>query len=546
MKHLITNWRGHLVILLFLSISVWSCNDVVQLNETEESSPEISEIDGKPIITISDADYYQGQSTYINKVMDGLSENGRAIVEAMNTQLKDRTNKLQSTETDAIIVGLSDLKSTTSYKSISTSSNNSLVDLSSHIRIIDDDGDIEEFELILQPHYGSYQISNSSPVALSADNTWLALGPDRFYVQEDAEGNEIWPVNFPAVSLDDPGREIVVTLDRDGKLTWPSGIQGKSNSTSSGNQMIYVDNLANLKSCSSGSDTQIESCGGGGGGGGSGTPRNDPNRFVNSEIKTASFLALKTIRLDGTGDGDKGSELQMHVEPYSSYNEKFKKNWNFVFDHKRGMTNRPLWFDDFSLRGIIVNGYRLYNDLSGELRSSATSVFSDRNTRTFAADSRIYETPDVNFENRDYNFTNMRSWSYLFLPTFESGYSEGSRLNYFPIVPLGNFAWRVLLMEDDRKYPYQSGNGRTTLAHNVWTFNMSNGNYNNIYTKVSANSHSNGSSDDLMWHSGISHITQSTVDQRLRGRTEIRTLSPGGFKYVLKKIDRTAEFRPSN
>lgn len=556
-KTIHNKWGANLIWIAALLFAISACSDNAVLTE-QQPEEQISKIDGKPIITISDADFYQAKSAYLDKVMNSLSENGQMVVEALDLQINNRAINLRETGSDAVIVDFSNIKSTNAYLTSTANGSpttNSLDDLSSHIRVVDRNGDVEEFELILQPHRGPNRSSlrSSATTNLSTESTWLALNPDHFYVQEDSEGNEIWPVTFPAVSMDDPDLEIEVTLDRDGTLTWPSKIQnnfsssapGSSTNIGSDNQLMYVDNMAITEPCFQDYDGGTCIDDGGGGGGGS-TPTNDPDRFVTSEIKTASFLALKTIRLDGTGDGSGAAELQMHVEPYSSYSYKFNRQWNFVFDHKRGMTNRPLWFDDFSLRGIIINGYKLYNDLTGELRSSAESIFSDRNTRTFAADSRIYQTPDVNYENQDYNFTNMRSWSYLFLPTFQSGYTESSRLSYFPIVPLGSFSWRVLLMEDDTKYPYASGNGRSTLAHNVWTFNMANGSYSNIYTKVDANNHSSGSSDDLMWHSGISNITEYNVNQRLGGDSEITTISPAGFKYVLKKIYRTAEFRPSN
>jgi hypothetical protein len=153
----------------------------------------------------------------------------------------------------------------------------------------------------------------------------------------------------------------------------------------------------------------------------------------------------------------------------------------------------------------------------------------------------------VNNENVDYHFTNMRTWSYIDYPILGSSYGEKPRLNYFPIVPLNNNSrWRVLLMEDDKKYPYASARRRSTLAHNVQTFNMGTGTYSIIYTRVDANSHSNGSSDDLMWHTGISNITEANVNARLGGNSEITAVSPGGFKYVLKKINRTAEVKPAN
>jgi hypothetical protein len=541
-----------------------SCNDVAQINGTEQSSELVGDntilgFDGNPVISISDADYYNGNSEYINKVIERLSSNGETIIEAMNTQLIGKANKAQEAETgtEAIIIGLSELRSTRTYKSNSIKKSYSLDDLSSEIRVVDNNGDVERFELVLEPHQGGNITGKSRSVSFNAASTWLALNPDHFYVTEDAEGNEIWPVSFPAVSIDNSERIIEVSLDRDGTLSWPSNVQSKSRTTiqSTHNNLVYLDNLAILEPCFQDYDVQPieEICGDDTGGGGIGDSPNDygpnpPDRFLSSEIETVPFLAIKTIRLDGTGDGSGSAELQMHVDPsYVTYDDNFRRGWQYTFDHKRGINNRPLWFNDFSFFSLFSQSFRLYTNISGTIRSSAESVFSGRNTRTFAADTRIYQTPDVNNENVDYNFTNMRTWSYYNFPAFGSSYGEGSQLNYFPIVPLNNTSrWRVLLMEDDKNYPYASGNGRSTLAHNVQTFNMGNGTYNNIYTKVDANNHSNGSSDDLMWHSGISNITEANVNARLGGDSQITAVSPGGFKYVLKKIFRTAEVRPAN
>lgn len=160
--------------------------------------------------------------------------------------------------------------------------------------------------------------------------------------------------------------------------------------------------------------------------------------------------------------------------------------------------------------------------------------------------SQIDGKPIITISAADYYQANMRTWSYLFFPTFESGYSEGSRLDYFPIVPLITFSWRALLMENDAKYPYANMRRRDVLGHDVWTYNMADGGYDNIYTTVNGKRTTYGKSDDLMWHSGISNITEANVDSRLAGKSEITTTSPGGFKYILKKVYRTAELKPVN
>jgi hypothetical protein len=238
--------------------------------------------------------------------------------------------------------------------------------------VVYDDGYAERFELILEPHRGGRKIGSSTPVSFSTASTWLALNADRFYVQEDAEGNEIWPVTFPAVSIDNPGRKINITLDRDGTLTWPANVQSKSNAAHSGtdNQLIYLDNLAIQDPCPQDSEEQqFETCSDGGSDNGN---SKSSARFSASGIGTVTFLAIKTIRLDGTGDGSGAAELQMHVDPsYTTYNDKFRKEWQYTFDHKRGMNNRPLWFDDFSFFSLFGQGFRLFTDLSGTLLSLA-------------------------------------------------------------------------------------------------------------------------------------------------------------------------------
>ncbi|MBN2731478.1 MAG: hypothetical protein JXR26_03510, partial [Balneolaceae bacterium] len=395
------NRGGYFNVVLALLFAISECSDNTPLSQKEQSGQQISQIDGKPIISISAADYYQADSDYIDKVINRLSHNGRAVVEAMNKQISLKANKLQNANSDAIFVGLSELKSTSSYKNKSTNSSNSLEDLSSHIRVLSEDGWVEEFELILEPHRGASRFANTTSAKLSAGSTWLALNPDHFYVQEDAQGNEIWPVTFPAVSVDDPDREIEVTLDRDGTLTWPSGVQNKSNSVSSENQMVYMDNMAVMDPCiddgPGGGGTQIDPCGGGGGGTGGGSGGNIEHPAFQG-INTP-FLAIKTIRTDGTGDGSGGSELQMYVEPESySGSTDFDRQWEYAFDIKYGEKGLPVTFGDgsfFEILGALLL-FVTDNDLARSIE--AGSIFEGYNSRTYGLDMRIYETPDVNSE----------------------------------------------------------------------------------------------------------------------------------------------------
>lgn len=416
----------------------------MQADETNKPSNEISKIDGKPIININEADFYD--SDLLSEFRDKLAaSHGRAIIQAINEQFT--LSESQSTP----LVAVKDLDDYATVKGTKTNGNITEIG-SSHLRIHREDGETEDYVLTLRP----YQKSPSQVVTkgagemnkLSAANTYLALSPDRFYLQDDENGNEQWPITFPAVSLEDPTNEITVTFNKEG-LVSTSLDKSKATNQSSEPQLVLMEGTsASTSDCD---ETSID-CGGGSGGG----SEHPEYQGIDSYI-----LSIKTIRLDGTGDGDNASELQMHVDPVPSEGfSRFERKWEYAFDRKYGEKGLPVTFGDggfFKVLGALLL-FITDNDLFRSIETG--SIFEGMNSRTYGLDMRIYETPDVDNELVNYNFTNMRTWEERlpFPPDIQIDYEEVAATDYFPAVLLNSSTFRVLLMEDDTDYPEASGN----------------------------------------------------------------------------------------
>lgn len=87
---------------------------------------------------------------------------------------------------------------------------------------------------------------------------------------------------------------------------------------------------------------------------------------------------------------------------------------------------------------------------------------------------------------------------------------------------------------------------RTVLGHDVWTFDMATGNYNNIYTEIESDWHDDGSSDDLMWHSGVRNINLDNAEEQQDSNGIIRTVSPDNFMWEFVIQYKTAPYYDSN
>lgn len=537
--------RTLFLVFLAITLSIWGCDNALRTQVTKEDQPQTvkSKIDGNSVITVSASDFYTANAAYTDKVIKRLSKNGAAIVEAFNQSIRAKTNGTYTIS--AHFVTFDDLRSTSHYKT--KSANNLLDDLSSHIRVEYQDGSTEEFVLTLEKHYGGAQFSQNNKETLSEEHTWLALAPSRFYIREDEQGNEIYPVTFPAVSLDNPEVEIEVTLQEDGRLSWPPETKQKSTlaSTSDQNKMIFVGGTPVME------PTNVKPCGCGGGGGGAGGGGSgggdEPPEIMADEVQMGAypFLALETIRTHADGDNEGDSwELQMYVDATEAVEaHTFGRKWEYVFDMKYGENGLPLAWGDGKwwqvLGGSLVVISRLINQEIFDVASvEYGSVFTGPNTRTIAVDGRVYETPDINYKEVDYNFTNMRTWELA--PTYSGPktfkYEEVGRSNYIPIVLLNDETFSLVAVEDDKRYHEMSTLTGSYEDKPVQTFNMKTRQYEEKLITIEAYNHLTGNSDDIVQGTGVNNINRASVNNAVNYQNKLKITAPNGFQYKFKKV----------
>lgn len=387
------------------------------------------------------------------KVVNHLSKSGTEIVQSFNKRIQGKARPTQT-----VLVGFKELKTTKSYLANKTSdAHNLLSDLSSQIKVINLDGTTENFGLLLTKGYNPKQANST----IDKQNTWIALDPARFYVKEDRNGEEIFPIIFPATSLDDPNIKVNVTLHQDGTLTWPTESTNDmaANITSSGTQeMLYVTPTPMIiQPCEEdggpGNQFPCDDGGGGDTGGGDGGGQDDNLPVEDIQMPSFPFLAVKSIYTTHDGDPSGGWELQMYVDATDAVQSSmFERRWNYVFDRRYGQNGLLLawgdghWWQVFGGSLLIVTQF-ITGNYQGAASLEFGSIFSGWNSRTIAVDGRVYEAPDVNYKNTTYNFTNMRTWELV--PNYISGpasyhYEESAHSNYFPAVLLGGDTFSIV------------------------------------------------------------------------------------------------------
>lgn len=191
------------VLFCTLLLMIASCDNSSLVTEPPKQDREISQIDGEPIVKLKATEFYHG--SFFDGFRDKLAKNqGSAIIRALN-EPGDRNKKIGR------LVSVKELNEYFLDKEKAP-------DLgSTHFRVIDPDGESEDFVLSLRRyHKNPAKVLRKGSTQLKASTTYLALSPDRFYLQDDENGNEQWPVTFPAVSLDDPTDKISLTFNKAG------------------------------------------------------------------------------------------------------------------------------------------------------------------------------------------------------------------------------------------------------------------------------------------------------------------------------------------
>lgn len=488
-------WRSY--ILLGMAGLLWAgCSDkVAETAINEPLKQTVSVYDGQPIIEMDDPDYYQGDyfETWSSRLVAAY---GKELLAALNEQ----TVKAKSSGKFAGgSVLIKDVLAGTRAKSGTP--------FSTHLRLVEPDGETEEFILGVRWYVqdaSSGRAKASEATTLAAEDTWLALSPDRFYLQDDDRGNELWPVTFPAVNLADNNRQIEVTFDANGFVSATgSGAHSKAAtaSTESPNLMLVeavpIVEPNDVEPC--------DPCGGGGGSGGSGRiddwSRGEP---TGSYGANSTYFVVKSIRLIATGDGDGASELQMFVKNNDNYNYNFPVSYKYRFD--RVVRRDP-----------VHGGYPEHSIIAGADKGWPYYLY--------------YEVPDVNYEGVDYDFNIIG-----FVSHQGSNYTE-FWTDHFPLFNITQHpgSWRVVMSDDDKDYADFSRRQQSEYAADVQTYHMNDGVWRSVYTGFTVREKDTGSSDDPILESGVRRITLNNA--RLRQNnfgqfTASKTYPSGTFKYT--------------
>lgn len=236
---------------------------------------------------------------------------------------------------------------------------------------------------------------------------------------------------------------------------------------------------------------------------------------------TRIFELIPISPLNLSGDGDGAAELQM-----------------FVLNDKNYTYNMP---QRYKYRLDVV------------LRNDPVLGFPYKHTRILGADACIgewiaYEVPDVNSEDVTYDFYIDR-WKKVIDLYGDGTTVEGFKVDYFPLFQLSTEPgpWRLVLVDDDKDYPDFNRRRDSEYAHDIWTFNMATGNWEEKYTGFTVESRRRYSSDDAIWESGVRNITIANVSNQENSNGDVIATKyyPGGYFSYTFSLE-TQSLRPDN
>lgn len=368
---------------------------------------------------------------------------------------------------------------------------------------------IDEFVLAVRPYKNNDNMA--AKMANSSDDIWIALDPDKFYLEDDEYGNEIWPITIEGNHITDPDRVIELTFDESGLISSVEKSMLKSKAITDPS-IILVETIPvepceiQLKTTSSPEDGCHPSGGGGGGGYNPSDVRiDDWSRGESTGTWGTGHVnfVLKGVQLAVTGDGGSPSDLQF-----------FSKK------------------SDDMLRNMPVS-YKYRFDAVARLNPYTSSVV---NTIIEGADKGVpfnvhYQVPDINYAGQYYSFEGI---SRFLTPL--PGLIDEHTVDYFPLFNLTRTSgpWRFNLVDDDKDYADMSTRRKNTRIMDVHTFHMDTGTWVELETGFTTRNHRWGSSDDPLLDSGVRRITIENVRAHIDGNSELlisRITSNGEFKF---------------
>ena len=479
--------------VLLLTALCLACSQV-QSPELDRNfdAEQISPLDGKKIIHIQDKDFLN--NAYLEAYKEQLiTQYGSNLIDAVNDQvIKAKKNPGVAGEV-LLLKDIPTIKAKTTGQA-----------LSSHIRVTDKDGKAEDFVLGIR-HYveDGRKYSKQIGSGVSEDNTWIALDPDRFYLEDDENGEEIWPITFEALHVGDVNRVLSVTFGKEGLLSAQEEGKAKMNSDPT---LLFLDSSPMLEQpCDD--PSSIDNCndGGGSGSGGSGSRINDWSRGPSTGTieSNSTYFVIKSMRLAATGDGAGSSELQLFIKKDDNYQNNMPVSYKYRFDKV--------------YRSNPYSGYSHNTLIEGADKGGFPKFY--------------YQVPDINNKGQDYNFNIVR------YETIPNGQYVTSYVDYFPLINLTQQGgiWRFVLSDDDKDYPDFSQRRSNSYAGNIQTLHMDTGTWAPVYTGFTTRSHTYGSSDDPIQESGVRRITETNILNLVNfdnNFSSIKWYGSDSFKYT--------------
>ncbi|MBO6793179.1 MAG: hypothetical protein JJ895_04660 [Balneolaceae bacterium] len=480
--------KGFLIV--FTLLIACQQNSISPLNIGEIES-EISFIDAQPIIELRD------RGTLDSELFEEIKGN---LIESYGTELVNEIKtKLNQEKSNDGLVLIKDLPHKRKSQQVP----------STHFKVIEDDVLIDEFVLAVRPFKNSKNMA--AKMADSNDDIWIALDPDKFYLEDDEYGNEIWPITIEGNHISDHDRVIELTFDKTGLVSSVEKSMFKSKAIDDPS-IIMVETVPvepceiQLKSTSSTEDGCQPS--GGGGGGGYDPPEVRVDDWSRGE-STGTWgtdhinFVLKGVQLAVTGDGGSASDLQFFSKKSDDVLKNMPVSYKYRFDPVARLN---------PYTASVVNTF-----IEGADKGFPFNVF--------------YEVPDINYAGQYYSFEGI--YRYL---TPLPGIVDVQSVDYFPLFNLTRTSgpWRFVLVDDDKDYADMSTRRKDTRIMDVNTFHMDTGTWEVVETGFTTRNHRYGSSDDPLLDSGVRRVTLENVRQLVDGSFELfitRSTSNGEFKY---------------
>ncbi len=480
-----------LLIALCLACSQVQSPELDRNYEAEQISP----LDGKKIVHIQDKDFLNNAYLEAYKAQV-ITQYGSNLIDAVNDQV------IKAKKNPGVAGEVLLLKDIPSIKAKTTGQA-----LSSHIRVTDKEGKAEDFVLGIR-HYveDGRKYSKQTGSGVSEDNTWVALDPDRFYLEDDESGEEIWPITFEAVHVGDADRVLSVTFGKEGIVSAKE--KGRSKMVSDPS-LLFVDSVPMLEQpCDD--PSMIITCDENGGSGpvGDGERNNDWSRGPDTGTHGGNdtYFVIKSMRLAATGDGGGASELQLFIKKDDNYQNNMPVSYKYRFDK-------------------VVR----YDPVSTLITHNSIIDGGDQGWPYYIK----YKVPDINNKGQDYDF-NITRYDLKF------GTYVSSKVDYFPLINLSQQGgtWRFVLSDDDKDYPDFSQRRSSSYAGNIQTFHMDTGTWAPVYTGFTTRSHTYGSSDDPIQESGVRRVNEVNLDKRISNGNSFTTIKWYGsdsFRYTFGK-----------